>query len=477
MSSHARFARRRLAAAAVVALASMTAVARPGRATAQTTSDDPYEWLHDDWARFLPRSAECTWPTFYVDPRAERGGDGSRERPFATVDEALAAADDPAICGPTLFLSPGDHELGRLILAKPTILRGESGTRLIASIVNVAALPLWLEDLTLADAPSPAAILAAHPRAETTLVRVRIANAAGIGALVHSGRLEIRDSLIEEVRGSAGSEGAIGDLTSILPRTGPYTPSHLARLQEVVATLPEGVVAPLLPLDLSIMSPLHLGALLLDCAGTGLYASGGAHVVLSGVTLLDSNDRAGLVATGLATFVEGKVWALANGATGPPPPNNAVALLEKGYCMGGIQVRQDAFVNLSDTLANGNNHAGVIVHHGGMSFFDGLSTQGNAELFGLTGLGDGMLGFQGSLAVQNFSSTLNGQAGIQLQGSQFYLSKGSSSQNDFGIIADVCDIEDYLVQHDVLVSGNTEDVVIVNPTCGLGFPPPPPVPE
>ena len=114
-------------------------------ASAQETIDDfNYEWLHRDWQRFLPQGINCVWPTYYVDENAGRGGDGSREHPFATLGEAIAASANPAVCGPTIMLFPGRYEIGRLVLEKPTILRGQAGTVVVASILNVSALPLWL---------------------------------------------------------------------------------------------------------------------------------------------------------------------------------------------------------------------------------------------------------------------------------------------------------------------------------------------
>lgn len=194
--------------------------------SAQAVADDvDYDWLHRQWARFLPPGTECTWPTYYVDERAGRGGDGSVEQPFAALVEALAAAGDTAVCGPTVILRSGRYKVGRLVLSKPTILRGQAGTTIVGSIVNVSALPLWVEELTLAEASFPGAVVAAHPDSETTLARVAITAATGIGAFQHGGRLEMRDSLIERSVAGDQTDAAqeIGRLASLLPRTGPYT--------------------------------------------------------------------------------------------------------------------------------------------------------------------------------------------------------------------------------------------------------------
>lgn len=478
----ARFGRLSLNALAVLALSLTLGVTGSTNASAQITVDEVnYDWLHREWERFLPRESNCVWPTYYVDENAGRGGDGSRERPFATLAEALAASADPAVCGPTVILFPGRYEIGRLVVEKPTILRGHPGTTIVASILNVSALPLWLEEIILADAPFPGAVFATHPEGETTLVQVEIRRATGFGLLLHGGLLEMSDSRIEASRAGDTAQAArmIGELTSLLPRTGPYVPSHLDSLQEAVDALPDGVLTPSLSPDFTVKVQPDLVALIVKCSGTGLYVSGGAHVILSGATnYFVDNDRAGLVATDLATYVEGHdVYAQSNGVSGLEPAyNNEIYLLESGYCLGGIQVRQQAFVNLTGVNSSGNNYYGVIVHHGGMSFFNGLATFANTDLFDI-GLGYGMIGFDGSLAAQNFGSHLNELSGILIQStSQFYLSSGQSTQNRYGVISSVCDIENYLAQHNVTVSGNTEADILLLPSCPQPVPTPPPLP-
>jgi hypothetical protein len=273
-------------------------------------------------------------------------------------------------------------------------------------------------------------------------------------------------------------------------------PSHLGRLQDAVAVLPEGVLAPSLPLDFVVKAPVDFGTFVQNCIGTGLYVSGGAYVHLSGsANMFNSNARAGISVTDIASYVEGQnVWAQLNGISGPPPPHNDVALLlESGYCMGGIQVRQQGFVNLDNVYANGNNFFGVIIHHGGMSFFNEIHAHANADLSFGNSSGDGMVAFGGSLAAQNFTSLVNERSGVLIQtawkfvmqngtwvqtgiAAQFFLSNGLSSLNSYGIVTDVCDIENYLAQHSVTVSGNSAADIYIQLPCSLSAPPPPPLP-
>jgi hypothetical protein len=112
-----------------------------------------------------------------------------------------------------------------------------------------------------------------------------------------------------------------------------------------------------------------------------------------------------------------------------------------------------------------------------MSFFNELDANSNADYW-FTSTGDGMVGFEGSLAAQNFESVGNERNGILLQGtSQFYLSNGLSSQNAIGVVTDQCDIENYLLQHTVTVTGNSQvDILTLSPPCALPVPEPPPLP-
>jgi len=334
--------------------------------------------------------------------------------------------------------------------------------------------------------PSPGAVFAVHPDAQTTLTQVEITGATGFGVLLHSGSLEMRDSRIDGSRVAAPAEAArqIGRLVSMLPSRRPHSPSHLGRLQEAVEGLPEGVLGPSLPDDFAVMSTLNLGAFLRirTCWGTGLYASGGAHVVLSGgPNFFNGNARAGIFASDLASFVEGQnVWAQLNGVFGSAPHPKAGIVVGAG-CVGGIHVENGAFVKLTDVHAHGNQSFGVIIGPGGFSFFSDFEANGNGDIFGL-GLGHGMVGFKGILQAQFFDSLANQDTGIIIQSApHFFLFNGLSSNNKIGIFTDECDIKDYLLQQNVVVSGNTgpgsPDVVLKTPPCSLPIPEAPPLPK
>jgi hypothetical protein len=454
------------------------------RASPQEPRDIDYTRLHRDWARFLPPGTVCEWPTYHVDQAARRGGTGTAEDPFATLEEALAAADDEQVCGPTVVLQPGRYEVGRVVLAKPTILRGQiAAAVIVGTFVNVSPIPLWMEQLTIADAPAPGAVLAAHPDAEATLVEVAIENATGFGILLRGGRLDLRDVSIEGSRAAERTDVAseTGWLARLWPRLKPYIPSHLGRLQESVDALPDGVLGPTLTPDFSIKEPFDFGSAFWSCMGTGLYVSGGGYANLTGNSnSFSSNANAGISVADQSSYVEGEnVSAHLNGILGPPPPHgNVVALLESGYCLGGIQVRQEGFVNLKNVAAVGNKYFGVVIHHGGMSFFDQLVTNANGD-YGFPNTGEGMVGFKGSLAAQNFESFGNERNGIVIQGTpHFYLFNGLSTQNAIGVATDYCPIENYLLQHNVAVVGNAQaDIVTLSPPCNLGVPSAPPLPR
>jgi hypothetical protein len=415
---------------------------------------------------------------YRVDARSEAAREDSAGHSVGSLAEALAAASDPDVCGPTIIIGPGEYELGRFVVEKPTILRGQPGTTLVGSIINTTPLPIWLEELTLLEAPFPGAVLTVHPEAETTLVDVTIAEATGFGVLLHGGRLEMRDSRIE--RSGLGDEPELGrairELAPLLPRIGRFVPSHLNRMREAIDALPDGVLAPELSLQLRVLS----NSLLTDlrCIGTGLYVSGGAYANVTG-SHFSLNSRAGIVADGLATFVEGDhVSVIGNGLSVPPPVPGAEALITGGWCTGGIQVRNDAFVMLEQVISATNAGFGVIVHDGGMTFFDGLSTPENQDRWGI-GAADGMaVVFSGALAAQNFETIGNDRAGIlDVGSSNLFLFNGPSMGNRFGLVSDDCDIEEALPGN-VVISGNSEtDILVQTPPCSLGVPDePPPLP-
>jgi hypothetical protein len=141
------------------------------------------------------------WPAIdgalHVDVRAAPGGDGSRERPLATIAEALAVAPE----GATIVLGPGEHE-GGVTIARDVTIAGacpsSARVRSTARTFTIDGGSAVLRDLTIV---SELDGIVAAPGAELTIERV-VAEVAGLALLVE-GRATVR-AFLDRRRAPAG---------------------------------------------------------------------------------------------------------------------------------------------------------------------------------------------------------------------------------------------------------------------------------
>ncbi len=155
--------------------------------------------LHERWQRLHFPGVSCTWPTMAVG--AGRG--------FASIADALAAARaDPSACGPTVALAGRDPSPS-IEITQPTILVGESGAEITATVWSTRGQPLWLQDVSLVDAPYPGALFVAHPGAETTLVSVTVERAQGFGLVHQGGLLSAWSTEVRDVRTAKSPRGLV----------------------------------------------------------------------------------------------------------------------------------------------------------------------------------------------------------------------------------------------------------------------------
>src|SRR5262245_38343086 len=245
---------------------------------------------------------ECVSSTYHV------GVDGAQP----TLVDALEDGARSATCGSTIFLPPGRFEIGLVKITRPTTIRGVEGTTLVGTIVNASGVSLALEDLTIADAPFPGALIVSDPDADTTLRNVTVAGATGFGIIDNGGRLVARNSRVEHTRAPDSHDVAPRELgDSLGPAAGSdpqpgrvrFPGRHklaltfaahtsgirgvgsgwMGRVQNALSTV--GAFVPIRVQGLNV------------CSGTGLLLSSGAYAELSDVSFL-FNAGAGLAMTG-----------------------------------------------------------------------------------------------------------------------------------------------------------------------------------
>jgi hypothetical protein len=150
----------------------------------------------------------------HVDPAAEDGGDGSRERPWSRLDDALDLA------GPTtaILLARGVHPLGRALPAD-TFLRGVC----VAESILVASAPVPLAPtLTVDDGRVVLSNLTVRGRddaagvdvfgSETVLEvdGIEVTDVAGFGVRLATATLEGNDLVIRGTRERVGDVDGVG---------------------------------------------------------------------------------------------------------------------------------------------------------------------------------------------------------------------------------------------------------------------------
>jgi hypothetical protein len=132
----------------------------------------------------------------YVDARAAAGGDGSRERPFATLAEAIGASAPDG----TLVLLPGRHVVAPFAVTRALTLRGSCARAVTVRFSGdgVAArgpdAHLTFDGVTL-EADQRA--IAAEARATVTVTRSVVRVHRGVALAANDAALDLRRSLID----------------------------------------------------------------------------------------------------------------------------------------------------------------------------------------------------------------------------------------------------------------------------------------
>lgn len=165
-----------------------------------------------------PPCADPPDDALIVDPAASQGGDGSADRPFAALDDALAVAG----AGQLIHLSPGiyaaDVEVPagvQLVGACTDTVRIDGAVRLLDGTalrrvtviqVLVAGRGVELEDLQVMNSAEFGVTV--RPRAEVRAARVRVAHAADGGLMIAtSGRARFERLVITDTSWGGLVEG------------------------------------------------------------------------------------------------------------------------------------------------------------------------------------------------------------------------------------------------------------------------------
>lgn len=341
-------------------------------------------------------------------------------------------------------------------LTKPTVVKGEGGATVVGTMVNESGVSLRLEDLRLAEAPFPGALLVSHPEADTTLVDVTVIGATGFGILQNGGRLEASNTRVEGTRAPGRGdvippelEGQFGPAAGSDERPGRVLFPGRHKLGLRLAAHASGVqesgsgwmkrIQNILSTSGSFKPIQFLGV---PCLGTGLLLSGGGYGELSGVSLA-FNAGAGLAISGWPTFIGAfSVETLGNGFA---PGGGWIA---SGGCFGGITVRDDATLVTQGTASSLNFGIGVLVAAGAVSMlFDLLATSQVEDAIPddcsgcSVDLRDNVLvAYDSYLSLNDFELT-NGRVGATFgYQSSGNLANGTITGNDYGIADGDCQV-------------------------------------
>ncbi len=159
--------------------------------------------------KFPPKFGVAGGPIFEPVP------DGTAERPYPTIHEALAAAEALELEAVDILVSRGTYP-GDLELMRHTGILGEAGVVIQGSIINNGPYELRLENVTITSsddtlAGEQGAVLVNHQCARTILRNVDIEDAEGYGIYQRGGTLDVRAATIQRTQAELG--GLFGGFT------------------------------------------------------------------------------------------------------------------------------------------------------------------------------------------------------------------------------------------------------------------------
>jgi hypothetical protein len=353
-----------------------------------------------------------------------------------------------------ISLAAGRYTETPLAITKPTVIVGGPDVVLSATIASTAGEPLWLEDVAIENAPFPGAIFASHPSSETTLVRVRIDGAHGVGVIHDGGILSMYDTVIRrtkhvrrvtdrrvdkaQVRSGFGQPEAIASPTRL-----PSPPTNFSALDDLVVRDVGPSFSTFLKVRLAVPSyepvgaaddPRLLGMVSGDCTGVGAIVYGTLGYLSD--TNYFSNARAGLVVS-KSTVHAVNVFAFDNGISGAIDDSDPAGLVAGLGCFGGIQVTGANSSYISEGGgASSNAPTGLFARKQTVVTL-GTWTGGGAE--SPSGAwGHNIQTSEGFLSLTDFLSEYAFSAGVVFDNATGNVYSGRSSHNRFGLVNTTC---------------------------------------
>lgn len=139
---------------------------------------------------------------YYVDVNAKVDGNGSKNKPFSSINLALTH-DSKQIDNCKVIISPGIY-IENINISKPTILIGSKGNNytsiIYGSIQNNTRASLKIMDLRISNSQDPGAILITNKNANTFIHNVVIDNSNRFGIFQNGGVVSISETFIQRIK-------------------------------------------------------------------------------------------------------------------------------------------------------------------------------------------------------------------------------------------------------------------------------------
>jgi hypothetical protein len=327
-----------------------------------------------------PEPAVVNYRTLHIKPgtamkHTDASPDGSTTRPFPTIADALARAEELGYEGVEVVVSRGTYT-GDLNITRPTKITGESktGTKIVGSIINNSPYGLMLDTLSISGpsttdgvAGRGGAVLVNNICASTTVSHVIITAPQKYGIAQTGGKLVLSDVKVRDTKASPGDESS----------------GAAAYLSHVDATFIHVVIERSGRFGIRQIggSLILSGTFIFDTqtreefskAGTGIYTNDGARTDISDSYVTGSLSSA-LIIQGVGTQAsvrwaaifdnKSNPWLMREHALTPPPgsPMPEVRWVPGGY--GAIEVQDGALLILNDSQVTDNQYMGMRVANG-----------------------------------------------------------------------------------------------------------------
>ncbi|MGH2830676.1 MAG: right-handed parallel beta-helix repeat-containing protein [Actinomycetota bacterium] len=284
--------------------------------------------------------------------------DGSPARPFPTIGDALARAEEIRAIGVKVLVEPGSYR-ENLVIHRNTRIFGDGGTvHLGGRVKNQSSSRLELDDVDVVRADAPGAIVVDHPCAHTVLNNVDVVDADLYGIWQRNGRLRYSNGFVTDTQAGVElpSQGTgiylTGGVRADLGNINLYDNTSGGLIAQGVGT---AVIAENLVLRGNSVNPFYLsadGPCLFDRGGGGVLVRFGAHMTLSDSSIADT------AFLGAAAYSEGTILTILD--------SRIDDTTQVGDCGGfSVSALDDGYVRLEDVTLIGSDRCGLMIATGG----------------------------------------------------------------------------------------------------------------